>query len=598
MAERQTLMELVTSVGRRLYSPDTSIYVGLGGRAFVKKRVGDLKEGERILWNEESVDADLENLEPYLSKSQRYADAEKMLFVDVEGGKMPRLQYELLKASTRMGLIEEATLEELLQQGSIPASAIADSVKYINEKYSELHSTDGLPKRTESAIRSWLNGTTISPIEHDIFLGLAYVLEHEPFMDWYTAAERDPIDINSFFGASRFHATVRQQIPKYFSKHYIKTLLQEKAGEETGEIPEGDPNKEYRKKPGFNLAPELSLVLSEFMDRVDEELLSVTVSEVKPLGELKEGNSRGKRPNPGLKDGAYTGEAKENMNVKDFVGVFTDYSVFRETYRCLVQEWLSGIQEGRYETDDPLIKDFLQQQTQQNLSNKIFPFTHPNTIDLSYGYRRGDDVGNLRQELDEAIYQKILSGSIDEAFGMDKFTTYRLVESTRAIRSSFPDVFSEYYQAALEYSEATYLLEHRSALTRYEKQGISSREWRAKTKRNNLAEKMYADYAIIVEDLARAEMLKPVIDDLLTDKGIYNTDRIESTVDSFRSILDERDLNTFSGLTRKTCIDSLQSYGLEQAFPFIDQRNFVLDNEPVPESSQNSRMRLNYGNNS
>ncbi len=61
------LVRVKTAVGERVYLPDAKLYAHLGGdAAYMRKYVGDVSEGEMVLWHNESIDKTLEEIVPSL----------------------------------------------------------------------------------------------------------------------------------------------------------------------------------------------------------------------------------------------------------------------------------------------------------------------------------------------------------------------------------------------------------------------------------------------------------------------------------------------------------------------------------------------------
>ena len=612
----QTLRQVVTSVGTIILPVDTRVYADLNKGNFLETVVGELQEGTKILWRTDRVDAEFEKVEPHFSKSPRYALAESQLFVDVGGKTVPKFQYELLSASAEKGLIDKRTLDDRLRENSIPASEIKGATEYIHAEYSALY--DEVPERAKDTIHGWLNGTTVAPRDLDVLLGLGIVLDHEPFLDAYDRGKENPTDINAFWGANKFYTVLRQQMMKYFSGHNPKILMWDKAGEGTGEMPEGASDEKYGRKPGFNLTPEIGMVLREFIDYVDEEVLSAKVLEIRPIEDAKGDAASRKKPRPNLKDGAYTGEVRENMNLKSVRDVMRDREIIKGAYMGILREWLSGVQNGKYEEDSSAINDFFKrlEVSPQCMAGSMIALDPKNVnliwLPTSASFER--DLTYSEKKFSEFRDQEIRSGSIDEKLGIDRLTTYDLTDTFTALSSAVPGVFHEVAFYEFQYKITTNkLADQFSGRKRSETKELKNQARQLGKKLHSAQGRIRNFFGNNAGDLNKNvdHMLKPQIDTTLFSQLDYlqgNSSSYGSTVADYISFInknfntDSSSFNTFKKdiISRETARYSLQSYGLEQAFRFIDERNFVLDKEPLSSEvlTQTSRMRLDYGNNS
>ena len=200
----------------RTLRTDTNVYSTSNlGDNYQKKTVGELEEGDNVSWDTDRIDAMLADI----VDSPDYALAKSQLFVDVGGRTVPRLQYELLKASAQARLIK-GNLDERLEEDRIPNSEITAAAKYIHGEYERLCSEDGLRIRDikKLPIKQWLNGTTVAPKKFDDLLYVAVALNHEPLMDMYDSGVNSPYDINGFWGANKFYHSARTSRGKFTGK--------------------------------------------------------------------------------------------------------------------------------------------------------------------------------------------------------------------------------------------------------------------------------------------------------------------------------------------------------------------------------------------
>ena len=230
-----------------LYPKDTSVYTYLGGDVslrrnrlanagagalyvhlmqanYFKKKVADLKEGEQVLWDLESIDAKLEEENPL------YAQAKSILFVDAGGRTVPRLQYELLVASENVGLfdIDKKTLDDQLSENSISAFELRTLDKKLRSaqfniyrKHKALWEESGIAREMmrgynyNKPFLSWLQGEVVSPVNLAALLPLAVALEHQPLLDMYNNEINNllPQDrIKTFKHAARLFKSMRKKM--------------------------------------------------------------------------------------------------------------------------------------------------------------------------------------------------------------------------------------------------------------------------------------------------------------------------------------------------------------------------------------------------
>ena len=452
----------------------------------------------------------------------------------------------LLKASAELGLIDKESLEDALRGSNEPASDLGAVARYIHEEYSALRDV-GLPEIEENTILEWLEGTTAAPGDYEVFLGLGMALEDGTFLRWYAEATRNLYDA----------------------------------------------------------------------DLVYTEARSVKVLEVKRLEEEEGGAASNESPRQNLSGGAYTGEPRENMNVKKFRDVLEDFGVLKETYAGLVQEWVSGTQEGRYKDGDPSVKDFLKLFRNHPLHNSVLNqyvavhgIDNPDPLFLfrfalieSQRDLEPDELRDRANQYADLIYQRTESGDIDQALGLDEFTTKRLGNLVYALLKAVPTVLSDYLTHRNEVlGIKNQLMQEASRRTKHQKTNLKRKERDNLKEMRSIENTIEGNYGTGIDDLlAKYSMLKSNVDSILiggyithkkTTDGSHappSFDRIESHVDSiygsgseaFRPLLPYVKASPLT--TRRMALDSLKSYGLEQTFRFIDDRNFVLDKEPFDE---------------
>ena len=214
MTGQPDLLEIVTSDWRGEYNrtvlSSTHVYTVVeeeGGDNYSEKTADELKEGEKVLWDVDSVDAKLAYL-----KDPLFAQVKSQLFVDVGGKTIPKFQYELLRACAEGIRINKETLDERLREGSIPSLSDVAAL-HIAKKYS------ANPDRKQflpvnATLRRWVGGNSIAPQQLFDLRDLGYVLESEHLLEMYGDGDSFSTDVNTFWGAKKFYNSTQGKIKK------------------------------------------------------------------------------------------------------------------------------------------------------------------------------------------------------------------------------------------------------------------------------------------------------------------------------------------------------------------------------------------------
>ena len=260
MTRQPDLLEIVTSDLRGEYNrtvlSSTRVHtVGEDGEDNYSEKTADgLKEGEKVLWDVDGVDAKLAYL-----KDPLLAQAKSQLFVDVGGKTIPKFQYELLRACAEGGLFDTETLDKRLREGSIPGlSDVAAAALHITKKYS------ANPDRKQflpvnATLRRWVGGNSIAPQQLFDLRDLGDVLESGHFLEMYGDGSSFSTDINTFWGAKKFYNSTQGKIKKLnLSPEYVLEVkpLEGKIGDENvgtffEEAVEADSRTMVNKTPNF-----------------------------------------------------------------------------------------------------------------------------------------------------------------------------------------------------------------------------------------------------------------------------------------------------------------------------------------------------------
>ena len=507
------------------YPASTRVYSFLGGNQYLEKRVDDLGEDEDLLWYN-------------LSGDPRY---------DLDWS--PLFTQRFFETAAEEGLI---SLENRLREDGTrliaphPDSDVDAAARYVHEKLSALNDRR-LSEIEYSTVLGWFNGTTAVPDNPETALGLGMALEDPTFLRWYAKIKR---------------------------KLYCVKVSEVKR-----------PEKE-----------DLSLVNGTSVRTMDAER-------------------------------AYTGGPGENVEIKTFKDVFEDFAVLKEAYAGLVQEWVSGMQEGRYEDSDPYVKDFLKRFKNHPLHNSVlnqhvaarevnndnYLFLFKFAVAESESNLEQEELENLANEYNSLINRKAESGEIDKAVGAEEFTTKKLGNLVYALPTTVPTDLRDYVIYRSECLGLEDRLNREPKLIKVEKEYLERDHWQynkeiplleeelkdSKKEMDRLKSIMERKYEVDITDfVAGHTMLKSRVDSILIrgyqdskDKADKSGDpdyfkNINSHVDSvydpsgdaFKPLSPHVEADQFT--TRNAAYRSLNSYGLESAFRFIDDLNFVFDPEP------------------
>ena len=199
-----------TDVITNILHRDRGVYLDLRDDNYLEKTAGELDEGDRVLWNVDSVDSKL----TYLA-DEDYRSAKDRLFTYFGGREIPVFQYELLMAAVKKGFIEQGTLEDKLSTGTLSSSDLKDAVDYIHREYNDSWEDDSFNlafSMDRTSIQTWIRGKTLSPQKLEIFFGLGKSLDHKPFMEIYTDGLLDPRNVNLFWGAKNHYAQTNKNV--------------------------------------------------------------------------------------------------------------------------------------------------------------------------------------------------------------------------------------------------------------------------------------------------------------------------------------------------------------------------------------------------
>ena len=570
-----------TAAGNAVYPSNTLVYSRLGEGGYIAKQVGDLKEGESLAWRMDSIDASLEDVEPHLPKSPRYALARSNLFQEINGTEQKVFRVRLLESARDMGLISDEALEDILTGRDGHSSEIAVAARKFHEEYASFYDHfEEVPRRASGTVLGWLRGEAVSPSEHGVFLGLGMASGSKLFGDWYRRAENDAkndsYDVSSFYGSYKIWSIMRQQIMSYLNRKGSKNPGQK--GSEGGS----------KEGPVVGIRPEIDLIVSEFIDQIDEEMLSAKILEIRPLEAGAGKGKKSQKPEHSLSRGAYTGLPKEGMNMRSPVDALTDFDIVKEAYRGIITEWVSEAA-GSSDPEDSGVRDFARFVNEDeflgNYGERAYGFLSDLVLTgSSYGDHIKSSLHRFPRSEEDDILEMFVglmlkesaSGRIDARLGLGDSLTYRLVSAAREIYNAVPEVFKS-YNTNLN-SEKGAVIYDKILPEGREKSLNRSRLYDIRRDRRVFERKIEGEHDTGLESLVkRPRMLTSLVHEI-SPSGVLVSQ--VSTDEDFRASVYENPFPEGSYIKRDRAAEAMSSYGLEDAFRFIDRKNFALE-DPV-----------------
>ncbi len=248
-----------TTMGDSVMDPGYETYVQVTREKFLRKVVGDLKPGDMVLFAKPFTRTDLEDVDPYLTRSPRYAKAKELLHdVDSKGDYVPKLRGMLIRGMANAGVIKTENLEsKILYESGNDFSR--EEYRTMEDYLVKLLEKDGRQQITAAGVRNWLEGTVIAPRNWSLLETLSRNLNPE-FSSFHYASE-DPAGM--YFNY-RLYVVLRQGVMRF--------LNQAKGIKATEGWEEGD----YK----ISLTPEYQIVFDHFLKDFSTNYATARVTKV------------------------------------------------------------------------------------------------------------------------------------------------------------------------------------------------------------------------------------------------------------------------------------------------------------------------------
>jgi len=256
-----------TTMGNSLLRPNDNVYVKIGNNDFLKKSVYDLNSGENIIFTKPFAKTRLEDVEPLLWKSPRYARANETIHqINSRGDKIPKLRIMLLKGLVPMvGLDPELLGDKIMKQGGCDFTT-----DEYNAMASRLHDimANGNYNITEWGVMNWIKGDVLAPRKWQAFDILKKI---NPEFEQFNIYDDNP---KSIYFNYRIYVTIRQGIMRFLNKC---------KGEDTGQ-----DTSEYKSEAKIHISPEYQIILNHFIGDLTENYATARVTSVSKLDKSRQ----------------------------------------------------------------------------------------------------------------------------------------------------------------------------------------------------------------------------------------------------------------------------------------------------------------------
>jgi hypothetical protein len=454
MLEKQFLS---TTAGNWLGDSDNYVFSNVGEQ-WIRKKARDVNVGEQILYHKSYVKTSIEEVEPFLERSPRYAFARDELHEKNKNGEyIPQLRTLLIR-----GLNEEnnsPALEDMVlkQNGDFSGKEYCRMA----EKVIETIASCGFDPPTGSTVKNWLQGKTVTPMRPKNW---AYFSALKSINKAFSDFDPNKREEGSKFYCDYLYTTVRQGIMRYLADCKNKG----KGPKSKTDNADGDKNGEgYR----LSLEPEIQSTMDFFLKDISEDFVAARVtssSMVKRLGIMR----HIEKNNPGinLSKGIVTEKPEirqiSEISAKELIEgeqlleecvwkTIIDYSKkkfflkydalnlkeddFAET-RCNLHERF------RYMLRNKLIEKFDKELKFNEYLNVLSEMRNKSL--RNYGLNElaelSNVIGKTEEELADSIasetYEDMFKGKLDSHYNLTKGASVDLVEAFIKIKKAIPKI--------------------------------------------------------------------------------------------------------------------------------------------------------------
>ncbi len=408
-----------TSLGNSILDYGDVVPTFSANNKYFEKPAADLNIGERVLFEKEYITATLDDVEPFLTKSKRYAEAKNALHeINKQGQYIPKLRCLLWRGlqENSPGLEARILLEEQDFSGKEYGAAINTTKETIEAA--------NIKSLTHSGTKNWLDGTTLAPGNWDKFRAL------EKINPKFSSFKVDESNRQSLFFLYKLYTTVRRGIMHYLDKPNFKHSEEEREDE--------------HKISRISLAEEIDLVLEHFVKDVNKDQALAQVLQIEKIFENEPIYQKARKENT-LARGIVRGRGQINENEKI---KFKQVVINNGLIATLFSRVLEKIETPEVSAD---CKGWLG----VNIINEYLS----NEGENRYGDLRLAGISSLSKYVNDAsrfelfaknYLNKIFDGTLDAELGLNFGTIKRLL-----------DICKQYYQntpkALIAITEKAYL---------------------------------------------------------------------------------------------------------------------------------------------
>ena len=242
-----------TTLGSDVLGIHELLKVNIAQDEYLTKHAYDLNVGDRVVYCNESIETTLEEVIPVLERSERYRYSREVLHEQNKDGRyVPRFRIELVKGlCDRLGI---SPLEDLVLQ-QYNADFDLETKKRMVTEVKTLLERESL-SLTDQTIRAWIDGEVISPKDWHVYHALNPL--STSFGLWHTLQG----NMGSFHFNYKLYTTIHKNIMSYLARKGAKL---------SNDLEDDDHIPISPTSYKISLAKEIGLVVSEFMERIDND---------------------------------------------------------------------------------------------------------------------------------------------------------------------------------------------------------------------------------------------------------------------------------------------------------------------------------------
>lgn len=418
-----------TTLGDGLLSSNDEVYVKTSPRSYVKKRASDVNEGDMVVYKKPFTVTHLEDVEPHLTKSPRYAKAKDLIHEqNSRGDYIPRLRVLLLEGLADHGVIDPTDLRE---------KALYETDDFSDEEYRTMETylapildSADVPLST-AAIRNWLTGDTTAPIPSNWKAFRALEREVNPTFSEFVPYADEP---DSMYFNYRLFMTIRRGIMRKLN-HFRGTSMP-------------GPEHEERSDSKISLAPEFAIVAQHFLTDESEKYATGRVIRSKRVNRKQ--IKRERDINIRLVDGIETDrvEAFEG-SLKTYADIFDDHDMLEYFFYAAIEEYLQHCR--ILPTIQTPHEDFVVETTvflMPRLYRLFGESLDPEMIGLDEQRKQLEKKGSPFSKHVATVENNILLGGMDSTLLLERGRMLTLLESMYRVRRSLPKVAHKFLASA------------------------------------------------------------------------------------------------------------------------------------------------------